>query len=203
MFSHPRSSFSRRQTYRSAFRLVIAISPALHFHLSRPLSTSPSANTARPTNSKLLPSPFDSSTFAGRRNQTHATFDLRTCASSSSLSMRESDTRSGSRRAGDRVGIGYGIFSSPFRMFLLSSFVLASPPLPAIPYSTLIHQESPLFPSLSTSRPLSRFQSPIHRLRSPRRLFLAYDAALLVAGRTQDRFSFFILFFPFHAHCHS
>ena len=71
------------------------------------------------TPQNLLLSSLDSSTFAGHRNQTRATFNFRTCANSSSLSMRESDTRSGSRRAGDRVGIGYDYFRLLFCMFLL------------------------------------------------------------------------------------
>jgi len=141
--------------------LVIAILPALHFHLSRSLSTLLSSNTACPTNSKLLLSPFDLSMFAGCCNQMHTTFDLHTHASLSSLSMRESDTCSGSHQAGDQVGIGYGIFLSPFRMFFLSSFVLASPPPPASPLPTLIQLELALFLSLLMSRPLLHFQSPI------------------------------------------
>jgi len=202
VFSHPRSSFSRHQTYRSAFRLVLVTSL-----LSIPICPDPSPprrpqNVAQQLKNCYCRLPIRQS-LAGHRNQMRATFDPRTQANSSCSSMKESDTRSGSCRAGDRVGIGYGIFSSLFVCFLLLSFILASPPPPAIPHSTLIYQESPLFPSLSTSRPLLRFQSPIRRLRSPRRLFLAYDAALLVTGRTQGRFSFFIPFFPFHAHCRS
>jgi len=99
--------------------------------------------------------------------------------------MRESDTCSGSHQAGDQVGIGYGIFLSPFRMFLLSSFVLASPPPPASPLPTLIQLELALFLFLLMSHPLLHFQSPICCLQSPHCLFLAYNTALLVTGRTQ------------------
>ena len=193
MFSHLRSSFSRHQTYQSAFVLSPSpCPPSIPICLNLPPCHHPQ-NATHPSN--LLPLSFDSSTFAGCRNQMRAAFDLCTCANSSSSSMRESDTCSGSHQAGDQGGIGYGHFSSLFICFCSSS-VLASPPFFAIPHATLIHQELPLLPLPSTLRPLLCFQTSIRHLQSPCPSFSCSRCCTPCHQKDPSSLSLFSLLFP-------